>query len=213
MFLICSEISVCVGGQMSGKRHYQDRQLSLDLALPQPEVLFFAVIPPSAIAAHIAERAEKWQRRHRVRARLRPPGLLHVSMNMVGIYSGPSNAVVRAAMEAGSRVEIAPFDVTFDLAMGFKNKVRSPFVLCAQDDLSGLSDLRSAIGATMRNVGFPDSNRASFKPHVTMMYTDDMMSAASVDEPIRWTVRDFVLVRSLHGRGRHVHCQRWPLHG
>jgi 2'-5' RNA ligase len=65
----------------------------------------------------------------------------------------------------------------------------------------------------MQSVGFRDTGRASFKPHVTMMYTDEMMDEARVDEPIRWTVRDFVLVHSLQGRGRHVHCRRWPLRG
>ena len=116
-------------------------------------------------------------------------------------------------MEAGRQVQVAPFEVTFDLAMGFKNSGPSPFVLCAHDDPSGLSDLRRAIGSAMQNVGFCDTSRAGFKPHVTMMYTSEMLPPVNVHQPIRWTVRNFVLVRSLHGLGRHVHCQRWALHG
>jgi 2'-5' RNA ligase len=32
-------------------------------------------------------------------------------------------------------------------------------------------------------------------------------------EPIRWTVRDFALVHSVHRESRHIHLQRWPLCG
>ena len=194
-------------------RWKNDGQLSLDLGPPPQDCLFFAVTPTAAIAARIAERADRWLRRQDVRGLLRPPGLLHISMNGIGIYRGLPKRVVHAAIEAGSRVEMAPFEVTFDRVMSFKSRSRSPFVLCAAVDPSGLLNLRSTIGATMQSVGFRDTGRASFKPHVTMMYTDDMMDQARVDEPIRWTVRDFVLVHSLQGRGRHVHCRRWPLRG
>jgi 2'-5' RNA ligase len=198
---------------MGGRWKKDYGQLSLDLGPPPRDCLFFAVLPPSAVAAHIIERAERWRRRQGVRARLRSPGLLHISMNGIGVYHGLPKAVVCAAVEAGSLVEMAPFEVTFDRVMGFKNRGRSPFVLCADVDPLGLSDLRSAIGSAMQNVGFRDNSHAGFKPHVTMMYTDEMMCEAYVDEPITWTVRDFVLIRSLHGWGRHVHCRRWPLHG
>jgi 2'-5' RNA ligase len=195
---------------MDGRR--KDEQLSLDLGPPPRDCLFFAVVPPAAVAAHIVERAQRWRHRHGVRSRPRPPGLLHISMNGIGIYRGLPKKVVHAAVEAGSQVEMAPFEVTFDHAMGFKNRSRSPFVLCARVDPSGLLELRSAIGTAMHSVGFRDTGRARFKPHVTMMYTDQMMCEACVDEPIRWTVHDFVLVHSLQGRGRHVYCGRWPLH-
>lgn len=197
-----------------GGRWRKDRdQLSLDLGRPTRDCLFFAVLPPPEVAARIVERAERWRRWRAVPARLRPPGLLHVSMNGIGVYYQLPKTVVDAAVEAGSQVERVPFEVTFDRAMGFKNGNRSPFVLCASVDPLGLTDLRRAIGSAMRNVGFRYNCNAGFKPHVTIMYTDEMMREAYLDEPISWTVRDFVLVHSLRGRGRHVHCQRWPLRG
>ena len=47
----------------------------------------------------------------------------------------------------------------------------------------------------------------NFTPHVTLLY-----DARDVDEypiePIGWTVKEFVLIRSLNG---HKHLVRWPL--
>jgi hypothetical protein len=35
---------------------------------------------------------------------------------------------------------------------------------------------------------------------------------SSIDA-IQWTVRDFVLIQSLWGRGKHIHLARWSLRG
>jgi hypothetical protein len=47
-----------------------------------------------------------------------------------------------------------------------------------------------------------------------LLYGDLMVAGRSI-EPIRWVVRDFVLVQSLRGRSRsrHIHLARWPLQG
>ena len=49
-------------------------------------------------------------------------------------------------------------------------------------------------------------------PHVTLLYDDVLVEERAV-EPIRWTVREFVLVHSLLGQTRHVPLARWPLGG
>ena len=49
-----------------------------------------------------------------------------------------------------------------------------------------------------------------FRPHMTLIW-----ASRRVDEypivPIRWTVREFVLVRSHVGQSRHEYIGRWPL--
>jgi 2'-5' RNA ligase len=49
---------------------------------------------------------------------------------------------------------------------------------------------------------------------MTLLYGDRVMAVRSI-EPIRWAVRDFVLVQSQRGpgRSRHIHLARWPLRG
>ena len=43
-----------------------------------------------------------------------------------------------------------------------------------------------------------------------MLY-DDRLVAWQAVEPVRWTVREFVLMHSLLGQHRHVPLARWPL--
>ncbi len=47
-------------------------------------------------------------------------------------------------------------------------------------------------------------------PHVTLMYVHGGIETQPI-EPIGWEVREFGLVLSHIGEGRHVHLGRWPL--
>jgi 2'-5' RNA ligase len=48
--------------------------------------------------------------------------------------------------------------------------------------------------------------------HVTLLYDKRVVDEQPI-EPISWTVREFVLVRSLHGQTRHTDVARWQLRG
>jgi 2'-5' RNA ligase len=69
-----------------------------------------------------------------------------------------------------------------------------------------------ALGIEMKKAGIGRSVTPRFTPHLTLLYGDRMVTERSI-EPIRWTVRDFVLVQSLRGRGQAKHnlLARWPL--
>jgi 2'-5' RNA ligase len=45
-----------------------------------------------------------------------------------------------------------------------------------------------------------------------LLYDDHRIPDQPV-EAISWIVREFVLVCSLHGQGRHIPLARWPLRG
>ena len=47
----------------------------------------------------------------------------------------------------------------------------------------------------------------NFTPHVTLLYDAHGVEEYPI-EPISWTVKEFVLIRSLKG---HVHLARWSL--
>ncbi len=49
-----------------------------------------------------------------------------------------------------------------------------------------------------------------YTPHVTLLYDAACVDETTV-EPVRWTAREFVLVHSLIGQGKHVTLGRWPL--
>ena len=83
---------------------------------------------------------------------------------------------------------------------------------CGYGD-AGFAGLRRAIATAMVGAGLRANPSIGLTPHVTLAYKGLPISEMLLDEPVRWTVREFVLVRSLYGRGRHDHLGRWKLDG
>lgn len=182
-------------------------------APPWRDILFFAVLPAPAAAARIARRAEGLRNQHGLRGRRRPTELLHATLNPVGAYLGLPSDVLSAAIEVGSSVEAAPFEVTFDRVSSFRGTDRHPLVLRCSHRIAELMTLQKTLGAALQSIGLGPGNRSGFTPHVTLLYDRQSVPEAGIDEPITWIVRDFVLVHSLYGLSEHVHCARWPLRG
>jgi 2'-5' RNA ligase len=55
-----------------------------------------------------------------------------------------------------------------------------------------------------------DTTKSRYTPHMTLLYDDSLVMERPV-ETMAWTVREFVLVRSLLGQTVHVPLARWPL--
>ena len=178
---------------------------------PRPsDNLYFAVVPDEEAAPRIAKAADELRRRHCLLGRRRPTRLLHVSLGGVGGFFGLPDAAVAAAMHIGDTVSAAPFKVTFARATSFKGRERHPLVLRCGEGAAELMRLRGELVAAL---GFGHETRGAFAPHVTLMYDREAIPETDLDEPITWTVREFVLVHSLYGKSRHNHLARWPLCG
>ena len=182
-------------------------------ASPCRDVLFFAVLPAAAAAACIAQRADGLRNQYGLRGRRRPTELLHVTLRPIGSYWGVPNDILSAAIQVGSSVEVAPFEVTFDRVSSFRGTHRHPLVLRCSHGIAELTILQKTLGAAMRNIGLGPGNRSGFTPHVTLLYDRQSVPEAYIGEPITWMVREFVLLHSLYGLSEHVHCARWPLRG
>jgi 2'-5' RNA ligase len=52
--------------------------------------------------------------------------------------------------------------------------------------------------------------KRDFNPHLTFLYGDQAIPEITI-APVSWIVRELVLVRSLHGQGRHLVLGRFPL--
>lgn len=182
-------------------------------ASPRRDVLFFAVLPAPVAAVRIAQWADGLRNQYGLRGRRRPTELLHVTLNPVGAYLDLPSDVLSAAIEVGSSVEAAPFEVTFDRVSSFRGTDRHPLVLRCSHRIAELMTLQKTLGAALQSIGLGPGNRSGFTPHVTLLYDRQSVPEAGIDEPITWIVRDFVLVHSLYGLSEHVHCARWPLRG
>jgi RNA 2',3'-cyclic 3'-phosphodiesterase len=179
--------------------------------------LFFALFPTSEAAKQISHVSQQLRDEHGLTGKSLSNDRLHVTLHHVGDYAGGlPDGVVDSAQEAGSKIEMTAFDVTFDRAMSFAGSPRNkPFVLRGDESRAGglaaLMAFQKTMYLAMCRAGLqgPRAN-AKFAPHVTLMYESQGVPEQAV-EPIRWSAHDFVLVQSLLGQTKHIHLGRWPL--
>lgn len=196
------------------------RQLSLDLGFPQtpsisPDRIFFAILPSPADAAMIRARAQALRLDLGLRGRLRPPEVLHISLQFVGWYQLLPFASVDRAMRAAWTIELPRFEVTFDrvTSFGSSTEARSVVLRCAEGN-GALFDLYEAFDPALEAVGLHRrGSRPPLRPHMTILYDRRVVPEAVLDAPITIPVRDFALVHSLHGESRYLILGRWPLQG
>lgn len=172
--------------------------------------IYFAVLPDENAARQMKEIGHELRHRHKLPGRVQPAPLLHISLAHVGRFAGVPERVMAAASMAGTAVRCVPFDVRFNRAASFDNPRGSPVVLSCADD-AGFAKLRRAIAAAMLRVGFAVDPSIGLTPHVTLVYNGQAIPRTLLASPVAWTVREFVLIRSLYGQGRHVHLGRWQL--
>jgi RNA 2',3'-cyclic 3'-phosphodiesterase len=188
-----------------------EQRLYLPGLEPSPELdfLFFALLPGAEEALQIVGLRERLLLERDLTGRRIATKRLHLSLHTVGAWHGLSPAAVKAAKDVGDSFSKPPFEVVFDRAMSFAGE--RAFVLRAEAE-GAFTSFHHALGIEMKKAGIGRSVSSRFTPHLTLLYGDRMVTERSI-EPIRWTVRDFVLVQSLRGRGqsKHVHLERWPL--
>lgn len=167
--------------------------------------LFLAAVPDAGTAARIHQLAAVLKRAHHLDGKIIAPERLHISLFAL---SALNEGQLRAAWEAALDVRTEPFEVSFDRTASLRGQPgHRPFVLIGEQGLGRLQSFRQMLGAAMTRRGLRRLAGTNFTPHLTLLY-----DARSIDEypiePIGWTVKEFVLVRSLNG---HEHLVRWPL--
>jgi RNA 2',3'-cyclic 3'-phosphodiesterase len=190
-------------------------QLSLPGFEPTSAIdfVFFALLLGAENASQFVKLREGLCEENGLKGQRVAKNLLHLTLHGIGAYDGLPRDVVERAKQAGAAILAKPFDVVFDYAMSFNRKHDGrPLVLCPGDEVALLAFHRT-LGEAMKHVGFRRVT-SRFKPHMTLLYGDRMLTRQSV-EAVRWSIRDFVLVQSLRGRGqsKYIQLARWPLRG
>jgi 2'-5' RNA ligase len=112
------------------------------------------------------------------------------------------------ASGAASQVNAAAFEVSFARAESFRNSTAIyPFVLTG--DAKQWGGLYDALAAALRNNGLGGATKGDFQPHVTLTYDKVRVKPFKI-QPVRWIVRDFVLIHSVLGKTTHNQLGRWP---
>lgn len=179
---------------------------------PRPsDSLFFGVLPDAETVARLDALA------HTLRDALELHGLplrrdhFHVTLHHLGSHAGVPPDVVAAACEAASGVLLPGFQVRFDRLGSFAGGAgKRPVVLLGDPAATGLQGLHAALATRLALRGLGRGAERAFVPHVTLLY-DTRAVAEQAIPPVAWTVREFVLIHSLLGKGEYRVLGRWAL--
>ena len=172
--------------------------------------LYFAIQPDGPAADRIAPLSEGLATRFARTARPVAISRLHVSLSFIGRDAGPPRPeMVAAARAVAGRVAMAPFLVSLDRVVSWKGRAgHRPLVLTGRDGGEGVEILRREIHRALAPAGSRFGPERGFAPHMTLLCGDHDLVETPV-APVRWTVREFVLLHS--GAGRQAVLGRWPL--
>ena len=175
--------------------------------------LFLAFVPPAAVIRSIGNLTQQLREDHRLRGKPLAPSCLHVSLHALGMYHGMPAGLVETVDTAASSVALPPFDIHFDRALSFANKrAARPFVLRSSREIAALNAFHRVLGDAMSRAGLGRWVTWHFTPHMTLLYDRQVVDEHPV-ETVSWTVKEFVLVHSFVGQGKHLHLARWLLRG
>ena len=200
-------------------------QFSMDLEPPRPKwpaktrepgsnSLFFAVLPEAEVADRIEALATRLRAGHGLSGRLIPASRLQVTAMPIADYATLLDYDVSAAMRAAQSVVAKPFDIAFNRIQSFGNPGgNQPLVLRCSDGLGAFGQLQTALMTALKANDYDAQAPAADTPHITLLYDRRAVDETFLEEPVGWTVREFALVYSVYGEGRHMHLGRWPLTG
>jgi 2'-5' RNA ligase len=174
--------------------------------------LFFAVRPDARAVQAICKARQGACEQHGLSSREVAEERLHVTLHWMQDHAGelPPD-LLGAALTSGHRLVAEPFDVVFD-HLGSIGDVDSPgpLVLTGGTGLAALRRFQRALGEEMSAAGIGQYVRSSFRPHVSLLYTNVYLVRESI-LPVAWCVDELLLIDSHVGESVHEILGRWPL--
>ncbi|MFC5577897.1 RNA 2',3'-cyclic phosphodiesterase [Lysobacter niabensis] len=171
--------------------------------------VFFALVPDDATRDGMERAIDLLRTRHAVEGRWLKAARYHMTLHFLGSYSELPQERVAAAIEAAGQVRVPAFDLALDLAGHFPRGIG--WLGCAQAEgplLALWEELRKALAQARVGV----QGHAAFKPHVTVLREARAPLPQEPITPVRWPVREFVLIDSLlGGRNEYRTLGRWAL--
>lgn len=171
------------------------------------QVLFLALLLDSALHRVTARRIASTCLKYGFTRKPISTPRLHISLVGLGVYSEPlATEISRIA----ATVRFPPLDITLDNALSYRNRDPHPFVLTSEDGLETVRAFYQVLNARLSAEGFV-SRKSSFNPHMTLLWDSKLVPKHDLRHPLKWTAREFVLVRSYQGQSRYDIIGRWPL--
>ncbi|MER8835797.1 2'-5' RNA ligase family protein [Mesorhizobium sp. M0909] len=174
--------------------------------------IFFAILAESAVAGPLARKAIALDRELGLQGWFVPENHIHISLVGLGDHDGYPEKLVEIARHIGSMIVAKPFDVSFDRLTAFGG---GSLVLRNGDSNPALQEFWRNLTALISDSPLKLFLTKSIEPHVTLLRDEvrvPRIRERSID-PIGWTVRDFVLIHSVIGKGIYRESARWQLNG
>jgi 2'-5' RNA ligase len=175
--------------------------------------LFFGVLLDSETAILVAQFTERFLRQNHLKGTPLRADRYHISLHPLGDHKLLPARRVYAASRAAEAVAMSSREVTFRSIGSFEGAPaaggrprRCPLVLLGEG--GALSDLHKTLGAAMKKNGLKAVEH--FTPHITLFYGPGLGCEQPI-EPIRFIVREFVLIHSKLGLSQYNIIGRWPL--
>lgn len=147
---------------------------------------------------------------HGLKGRPIPAPRLHLSLNFIGTFRGPpTKAVMEKAASLADKVVASAFQVTLTQVQSWENDPR-PLVLLGDEGVIGAELLYGAIHKALVAGTMAPRREPPFWPHISLLWDQREIPKTFV-EPVSWIAREFVLLDSPYGEGRHEVLGRWPL--
>lgn len=190
-------------------------QLSLEAFEAPPlteHEVFFAIRPGAVIPERLASVTQQLCALCGLTGEPLGNELFHTTLFALPPSGRLSKDRVAAAREAGDALEARPFELEVDCAMSFPRGVgKHPFVLFGGEGLRRWKEFQQLLGRASLKAGAIQT-LPSYQPHLTLLYDNKKVAKLPI-EPVRWTVREFFLLRSIHGEHRHDVLGHWTLRG
>ncbi|MBY3072544.1 2'-5' RNA ligase [Rhizobium laguerreae] len=174
--------------------------------------LFFGFRPSAEAVSESIEIAQSRQAAHSLTGRLRPSELLHLTLNGIGAYRRLPDDVIFGAAQVAATVRARSFELTLDQTMSFKHQYEpQASVLSSSWENEALMYLYKQLREGMYEAGLPYDRSGHLTPHMTLLYDRKTVPAERLNRPVRWKVREFLLIHSEYGSSKHQLIGRWPL--
>ncbi|TCL72077.1 2'-5' RNA ligase [Rhizobium sp. BK251] len=152
------------------------------------------------------------RQRFGLREEPQPRRSLHISLCHLGQWDEIPQSMLFDGLAAAACVQMAPFKLTFRRALSFRQG-KPALVLCADEGRKEVLSLCAQLALSLLNRGVDVHVRPKLEPHMTLLYDYRRVPETILPEPITWTVKSFVLINSLVGKGVHEDIEEWPLLG
>jgi len=183
--------------------------------LPNRYRLFLGIFPDDDTSHLICEQQSHLREKFGLSGRPRPRSHLHVTLHHIGDYPDFPESVVAVTTGVWARVIASQpsFEVMFDHVKSFRGKPGNlPFVLVNPNGNTALQEFHRLLITELIKHRLATHGALKFVPHVTMLYDEHSVPEQPVC-PVRWTVKEVVLVLSHLGATKYDRLERWPLAG